>query len=425
MASSYPESYYAATSIPHESHAPLRGTLDADVCIVGGGFTGLSAALELAERGYRPVLLEARRVGWGASGRNGGQVGSGLRVGVRGMERLVGRERAAAFWKMSEEAKSIIRERIERYDIDCDYKPGNLLAVTRERFLDGLSAEAEHAAKHYGYDGYRMLDREEMRRAIASDSYCGGRLDHGGGHLHPLNYLLGVAKAAASRGAEIYEDSEVTDIQWGDPAVVRTSGGVVRARYVLLCGNAYMNDVAPSIAAKIMPIVNHVLATEPLGQNRARELIRDDCCVHSTKFVVDYFRFSSDHRLLFGGGETYSMRELPDIKGFVRRHMLEVFPQLSSVRIDYGWSGRLAITLNRLPHFGRVGRQGLFVQGFSGHGVALTQLAGRLMAETVAGTAERFDLFSGLKHQSFPGGTLLRKPLLVLGMVFYSLRDKI
>lgn len=424
MTSSYPDSYYAATANAHDAYQPLRGELAADVCIVGGGFTGLSAALELAERGYRTALLESRRVGWGASGRNGGQVGSGLRTGIFGIEKIAGRERAAAFWRMTEEAKAIIAERIARYDIRCDYKPGNLLAATRERFLPGLAAEAEHLQKHYGFDGYRMVGRDEMRRMVASESYCGGRMDTGGGHLHPLNYLLGVARAASSLGALIHEDSPVVDIRWGDPCVVRTANGSVRASHVLLCGNAYLGGLAPQIGGRIMPIVNHVLATAPLGEARARALIREDCCVHSTKFVVDYFRLSADHRLLFGGGETYSPRELPNIKSFVGKYMLNVFPQLSDVDIDYAWSGTLAITMNRLPHFGRAGRNGLFVQGFSGHGVALTQLAGRLMAETVAGRAERFDAFAALEHRNFPGGTLLRRPLLVLGMLYYALRDR-
>ena len=424
MTSTYPDSYFAATASPHHVYAPLRGEVTADVCIVGGGFTGLSAALELAERGYRTVLLESRRVGWGASGRNGGQVGSGLRTGIFGVEKIVGREGAKAFWRMTEEAKAIIAERIARYDIRCDYRPGNLLAVTRERFLPGLAAEAEHLQKHYGYDGYRMLSREEMRRMVASAAYCGGRMDSGGGHLHPLNYLLGVARAASAVGALIHEDSRVVDIRWKDPAVLRTADGSVKASHVLLCGNAHLGDVATQIGGKIMPVVNHVLATAPLGASRSRELIPGDCCVHSTKFVVDYFRLSCDHRLLFGGGETYSRREPPDIKNFVRKYMLAVFPQLSDVDIDYAWSGTLAITMSRLPHFGRVGPNGLFVQGFSGHGVALTQLAGRLMAETIAGRAERFDLFANLKHRTFPGGTLFRQPLLVLGMLYYALRDR-
>jgi gamma-glutamylputrescine oxidase len=421
---SYPNSYYAATAHPYPPYPSLDGEGEADVCVVGGGFAGVSAALCLTERGYRVALLEAGRMGFGASGRNGGQIGSGLRARMGEIERLAGRDNARMLWQMCEEAKAIIAQNIERFDIRCGFRPGNLLAATRERFLPGLAAEAEHLSEHYGYGGYQMLSARQIRALLATDAYCGGRMDTGGGHMHPLNYLLGVADAARSRGAEIFEQSEVLDVRWSDPCVVRTARGQIHAPYVLLCGNAYLGNLAPRIGDKIMPIVNHVLATEPLGEERARELISNDCCVHSTKFVVDYFRLSADGRLIFGGGETYSNREIADIKGFVRRYMLAVFPQLEDVGIDYAWSGRLAITMNRLPHFGRIGRRGFLVQGFSGHGVALAQLAGRLMAEAVAGDAERFDVFARLKHRSFPGGTLLRKPLLVLGMLYYALRDR-
>lgn len=420
----HPDSYFAATAHSYPPCPTLEGEREVDVCVVGGGFSGVSAALSLVERGYRVALLEANRIGFGASGRNGGQIGSGLRKGVRETERLVGRDNARALWDMCEEAKTIIAERIQRFDIACDYRPGNLLASTRERFLPGLAAEAEHLDKHYGYSGYRMLDRQQIREVVASDAYCGGRMDTGGGHMHPLNYLLGVAAAARSLGVDMFENSRVVEIRWSDPCIARTAGGQIRSRYVLLCGNAYLGKLVPGIGGKIMPIVNHVLATAPLGEAKAKALISNDCCVHSTKFVVDYFRLSADRRLLFGGGETYTDREIPDIRNFVRRYMLAVFPQLAKVAIDYAWSGRLAITMNRLPHFGRIGRNGFYVQGFSGHGVALAQLAGRLMAEAVAGDAERFDLFAKLKHQTFPGGTLLRKPLLVLGMLYYSMRDR-
>lgn len=421
---SYPDSYYAATAHTYPPYPFLDGGREADVCVIGGGFAGVSATLFLTERGYRVALLEAGPLGLGASGRNGGQIGSGLRIGMREIERLAGRDNARMLWEMCQEAKAIIAGNIQRFDIRCDFTPGNLLAATRDRFLPRLAAEAEHLAKHYGYRGYQMISRQQIRETVATDAYCGGRMDTGGGHMHPLNYLLGVADAARSRGAEIFEKSEVLDVRWADPCVVRTARGRVRAPYVLLCGNAYLGDLVPGIGGKIMPIINHVLATEPLGEKRARGLISNGCCVHSTKFVVDYFRLSADLRLIFGGGETYSDREITDIKGFVRRYMLAVFPQLEDVGIDYAWSGRLAITMNRLPHFGRVGRRGFFVQGFSGHGVALTQLAGRLMAEAVAGDAERFDVFARLKHHAFPGGTLLRKPLLVLGMLYYALRDR-
>lgn len=419
------DSWYAASANPHPFHAPLKGDAQADVCIVGGGFSGLSAGLHLAERGYEVVLLEAERVGWGASGRNGGQVGSGQRRDVLELEAMIGRERTRLLWRMAEEAKTIVRERIERHAIACDYRPGNLLACTKPRYMPELAAEAEHLACHYDYHGHRMLDREAMRAAVASERYCGGRMDSGGGHLHPLNFALGLADALRGAGGRIFEDSRVTGIDWTDPARVQTALGAITARHVLLCTNGYLAGLEPRVEPRIMPIDNHLAATEPLGEARARALIRDDCCVHASKFVVDYYRLTADHRLLFGGGETYSERGPRDIGAFVRRYMLAVFPQLADVRMEHAWSGRLAITLNRLPSFGRIARNGFYVQGFSGHGVALTQLAGRLLAEAVAGSVERFDVFASLPGRVFPGGRWLRKPALVAGMLWYALRDRL
>ena len=424
FSSHHPDSYYAASANACPRHPQLDGEVAADVCVVGGGFTGVSAALHLAERGYQVVLVEAARIGWGASGRNGGQLGTGLRKDVIELEPRLGPDRTHALWDMAAEAMDIITQRIHRHAIQCDYKQGNLLAATRERYLPELAAEAEHVSAHYGYDEYRLLDRAQIREAVASEQYCGGRMDFGGGHLHPLNFVLGMAGTAVAAGVAIYENSLVERVDWASPALVKTARGQVRSRYVLLCGNAYLGDVEPRISHKIMPIANHVLATEPLGEDRARELIRDDCCVCATKFVVDYYRFSADRRLLFGGGETYSFAEPPDIKAFVRHYMLKVFPQLEDARIDYAWSGQLAVTMDRLPHFGRLGATGFFVQGFSGSGVVLSQLAGRLMAEAVAGSAERFDVFADLPHRSFPGGALLRKPLLMAGMLYYALKDR-
>ena len=425
IAIDYPDSWYADTAQAHPSLSPLRGEASADVCVVGGGYTGLSAALHLAERGYDVVLLEAARVGWGASGRNGGQVGSGQRMDVIELEARYGRERARALWGLAEEAKALLRERVERHRIDCDWKPGNLFAVTKPRYLPELHRETEHLAAHYGYRGLRMLDRDEMREMVASERYCGGQFDAGGGHLHPLNLALGLARAAAGAGALLHEQSRATEIQWGRRPLVRTAEGQVRARYVLLCGNAYLGDLVPGIRSRIMPISNHLLATEALGAARAAALIPADCCVHASKFVVDYFRLSADRRLIFGGGETYHDRPPRDLRAFVRRYMLEVFPQLADLRIAYAWSGRLAITRSRLPHFGRIEDCGFFAHGFSGHGVALTQLAGKLLAEAVAGTAERFDLFAGLPHRRFPGGAWTRQPLLAAGMLYYALKDRL
>ena len=419
------DSYYAATTPAVERGHPLAGRERADVCIVGAGFTGISAALHLAERGYSVIVLEAERVGWGASGRNGGQVGSGMRESMDELERTVGPSRVEVLWTLCEEAKAIIVDRIARHGIECDWRPGNVLASTRERYMGWIEAEAEFCHRRFGYRGYRILSRAEIREEVASECYVGGRMDAGGGHLHPLRFVLGMAAAAMGAGARIFEGSRVERIRWNRPAEVSTAEGVVFAEHVVLAGNAHLGRLEPRIESRIMPIVNYQLATEPLGEQRARSLVRSGACVHSTKFVVDYYRCTADHRLLFGGGETWSDREPDDLDGFVRRYMLLVFPQLADVRIDHAWSGRLAITMNRLPHVGRLAPNGFFAHGFSGHGVALTQIAGKLIAEAVAGTAERFDVMAGLRHRPFPGGRRLRHPLLVLGMLYSVLRDKL
>ncbi len=423
------DSYYAATAIGLRDYPALAGEAGCDVCVIGGGFTGLSAALHLTERGYDVVLLEAERLGWGASGRNGGQLNTGQRKEQRALERMLGMETARQLWELAEEAKATVRERIDRHQIACDFKPGNLLVAYKPQDADGLASNSEHLRETYGYDQTRPVSRDEVAEMLGTSIYHGGRLDMGAGHLHPLNYALGLAGAANAAGARLFEGSRVTAIEDpGSPSgksVVTTGRGRVAARYVVLACNGYLGKLGPRIAGRIMPINNFVLATEPLGEEGARALIRDDVCVTDTKFVVDYYRLSVDRRLLFGGGETYSSRFPKDLKGFVRKYMLRVYPQLAETRIDYAWGGTLAITLNRMPSFGRLDPNTFYAQGYSGQGVALTSLAGKLIAEAVAGTAERFDVFARLPHRDFPGGTLLRWPGLVAGMLYYSLRDRL
>ena len=424
-ASPHPDSYYLATAVGLEEHPRLSESLDCDACVIGGGYTGLSAALHLAERGFDAVLLEAERVGWGASGRNGGQLGSGQRQWQDTLETMLGETAARQLWDLAEEAKATVKGRIARHSIACDLKPGVLHAAYKQRDVAELHGNAEHLARRYGYDESVILSRGEVAERLGTGIYHGGVLDWGAGHLHPLNYALGQARAAREAGVRIFEDSRVTGYQAGKPTLLRTAAGQVRARAVVVACNGYLETLEPRIAGTIMPINNYVLATEPLGEEGARALIRDDVAVSDSKFVVDYYRLSADRRLLFGGGETYSRRFPADIKSFVRRTMLRVYPQLAETRVDYAWGGTLAITMNRLPAFGRLEPEIYYAQGFSGHGVALTSLAGKLIAEAIAGTAERFDVFARIPSPKFPGGTLLRWPGLVAGMLYYSLRDKL
>ncbi len=423
--SRHADSYYAASAAGLEDHPATEGALTCDVCVVGGGFSGLSAALHLAERGYDVILLEAERLGWGASGRNGGQLNSGQRKPQSELERIFGQSTARLLWDLAEEAKATVKERITRHRIACDFMPGVLVAAHRPRETGTLAANAERLEKDYGYREIRPVSRDEIGQMLGTGIYHGGTLDSGAGHLHPLNYALGLARAAREAGARLFENSRVTGYRPGRPIAVRTAGGQVRAGNLVLTCNGYLGKLEPRLAGKIMPVNNFVLATEPLGAARAKELIRDDVAVCDTKFVVDYYRLSADRRLLFGGGETYASRFPKDLRGFVRKYMLRVYPQLADTRIDYAWGGTLAITLNRLPGFGRIGADVFYAQGYSGQGVALTSLAGKLIAEAVAGTAERFDVFARIPQPNFPGGTLLRWPGLVAGMLYYGLRDKL
>ena len=419
------DSYYAATANSHPHRPRLEGEISADVCVIGAGFTGISAALHLAERGYDVVLLEANRAGWGASGRNGGQAYNGQRRSQADLEHMVGAESARRLWDLGLEAVQLVCDRVARHDIACDLKPGIFQVAPKQRDVDYLKRRNEKLARDYGYTQSRLVDRDETCHLIGSKRYLGGELDMGCYHLHPLNLALGMAAAAEAAGARIFEQSPVLGFTRAEPSLVRTERGSVMARYVVVACNGYLADLEPRIAGRAMPINNFMLATEPFSDAAARALNPMDVAVSDTKFVVNYWRLSADRRLLFGGGETYSSTFPRDIRRFVRRFLLRVYPQLRGARIDYGWGGTLAITMRRLPDFGRIAPNGFYVQGYSGQGVALGNLAGKLIAEAVSGTAERFDVMASVPKHAFPGGTMLRYPLLVLGMLYYSMLDKL
>ncbi len=414
--------YYAASANPAPERPALKGELRCDACIVGAGFTGMSAALHLAERGYSVVVLEGARVGWGASGRSGGQLIVGFSPGMSRLEALAGAGPARQLWEMSLEAVATVRELVARHGIACDLKSGYLLAAHKPAHLDWMTAEVAKLADGYGYDGARVVRRGEVAEMLATTRYHGAMLDSHSGHVHPLNLVLGLARAAADAGVRIFEGSPVVRVDGGNAPAAHTASGVVRAGHVLLCANAYLDRLAPTAARKIMPVGAYMAATEPLGEERARALIRDDVAVCDSKFVLDYYRLSADHRLLFGAGVSYTGGIPGDLEGRLRRRMLRVFPQLAGVEIEYAWGGHVAITANRLPHFGRAAPGVLFAHGYSGHGVALSHLGGKLLAEAVAGTAERFDVFARLGHRTFPGGPL-RAPTLALAMLYHRLRD--
>lgn len=424
-AGTYPRSLYAANAPLLEPFSAAGGAIKADVCIVGAGFSGLSAALHLAKRGFKVVVLEAQRVGFGASGRNGGQVGTGQRLDQDELEQLVGQTRAHALWDVAQEAVADICEHCADPSFGCVFTPGIIHADHRARYVPHSRAYVDKMCADYAHEKLTFLDREALRDLVASDAYHGGTLDLTAGHVDPLALALGLARKARGAGATIHEGSRVTKITKAAKVLVETDQAQVTADHLILACNGYLGGLDASVAAKVMPINNYILATEPLGAERQDALIKRGYAVADSKFVVNYFRFSEDHRMIFGGTESYGYRFPRDIGGQVRRAMLQIFPDLRDAAIDFAWGGTLAITMNRMPHFARVAPSILSISGYSGHGVALATMGGKLAAEAVAGQAERFDLMANVPTPSFPGGARLRSPLLVLAMLWYSLRDRL
>lgn len=421
----YPNSWYAATAKQLPPFAKLEGSKTNDVCVIGGGFTGLSTALHLAERGYAVALVEAHRVGWGASGRNGGQVGSGQRLSQYELEKMVGLDDAKHLWDLAEQAKTLLQSLTKKHAIDCAYKPGVAHVEWHAKNVPALHAYTEHLEKTYGYTKIQNLDHAQTCELLGTQAYHGGSLDMGAAHIHPLNFALGLAQAAKKAGVQIYERSEVTKITEGDQAMIVTAHGKVTANHVVLACNGYLGGLNDAAAARVMPINNFIVATEPLGKNSAEALIKQDVAIADSKFVVNYYRRSTDHRLLFGGGETYGFKFPRDIRALVSKPMLQIYPQLKNVKLDYAWGGTLAITINRMPYFDRIGPNIFTASGYSGHGVALATLAGKIMAAAIAGKAESFDVMSRVNTHRFPGGRALRSPALKLAMTWYAMRDRL
>ncbi|KGC51516.1 NAD(P)/FAD-dependent oxidoreductase [Burkholderia pseudomallei] len=417
-------SYYAATVNDTTRHPPLEGTIDADVCVIGAGLTGISAALNLAERGHSVAVLEASKVGWAASGRNGGQLIGGFACGIDAFEPYLNADEIRLVWDMGLETLAIAKERIAKHAIDCAFVPGYLSAANKPRDVDALRRSRDEAARRFGYTRLRYVERDALAQYVQSSRYLGGLFDPDSGHLHPLNYTLGLARAAVASGARIHEDSAVTRIaSEASGHVVSTARGAVRARFVVLACNAFLGALAPALSRKIMPVGTYVIATEPLGEARARALMPAQAAICDSRFALDYFRPTPDARLLWGGKVSYSTLEPRKLADAMRRDMLKTFPQLADVTIEHAWGGFVDITMNRAPHFGRLTPTVYFAQGFSGHGVNTTGLAGKLIAEAIDGQAARFDVFGKIRHRDFPGGAALRMPALVLAMAWYRLRD--
>jgi len=429
-------SLYAAAPDPTPAFPRLGEDVRAHVAIIGGGYTGLSAALHLAEAGIDAVVVEANSVGWGASGRNGGQLHTGQRRDQDWLAAKLGRDEARSLWRLAEEAKALTLGLIARHRIDCDWRPGLIEAVHKARLVDDERAYVDTLRDDYGYEPVAWLDREQVAAATGTPHYFGGRLDRGAGHLDPLKLAHGLARAAAQAGARIFEGSAALAID-GDATrgftvrcrsvaeATRAVSGTVWADIVLLAGNGYLHGLDPEAEARVMPIDNYILATAPIGAGQAGGLIPGGEAVSDSRFVVYYFRPTVDGRLVFGGGETYSRTPPRDLAGFVRRHMLGIYPQLRDVKVDHAWAGTLAITMKRLPFIRRL-RPGVYVaSGYSGQGVAIAPFAGKVIAEAIGGDPARLDRFAALPVPPFPGGRLLRYPALVAGMTWYALRDRL
>jgi glycine/D-amino acid oxidase-like deaminating enzyme len=418
-------SYYAATANGETNYPALQGDIHCDVCVVGAGSAGMSTAIEAAQKGLSVVLVEGVKIGWGASGRNGGQVIGGWNQDSATLTKNHSIEMADLFWEMSEEGKKILFDRIEKYNINCDYRPGYIYTAVKERHLAEIEKyRGYQERRHYSHPTF-LLSKEELKNHINTNCYLGGYLDMGNGHLHPLNLMIGEANAATSLSVKIFEHSPVTKIDYGSEVTLHTAQGRIKAKQVALCGNTFLDNLVPTLRSKIMPAGTYIIATENLGEARAKSLMPSDAAACDMNYVLDYFRLSSDHRMLFGGGVTYSGQDPKDIVAMMRPNMIKVFPQLKDVKIDFAWGGMIDLSVNRMPHLGRVTDNVYFMQGFSGHGVIPTRIAGRVMAEVLAGQASRFDMWNKIKHYDFPGGRLFRMPALMLGTAWYRLRDLI
>ena len=414
-------SYYAASGLAQPLRPPLQGTVDADVCIVGAGYTGLNAAIHLAEQGFKVVVLGAARVGWGASGRNGGQIVHSYSRDVDVVEARFGAAVARPLAAMAFEGAQVLRERVQRYGIDCHLVDGGVYAAITARQVGHLAHQKALWERH-GHPGLRLVEGAAMSAIVRSERYRALLVDPTGGQFHPLRLAQGEAAAVEALGGQIFEQCAVQRIERGEPALVHTAQGQVRARFVIVACNAYIGDLEPALQQRSMPCGTQVVATAPLGE-LARQLIPSNHCVEDSNFLLDYFRLSADGRLLYGGGVIYGARDPQHIESIIRPKMLKTFPQLKDVAIDFAWTGNFQLTLSRLPDVGRLAPNIYYSHGCSGHGVTFTHLIGRVLGQAIAGQAERFDAFARLPHYPFPGGRLFRVPFTAMGAWYYSLRD--
>lgn len=417
-------SYYAASANPSPKRPELIGISEIDVCIIGAGYSGLSTGLHLIEKGYKVAIIEGARVGWGASGRNGGQIVNGLNASLQTIKKRYGQDTATFVAGLVQEGGEIIRERIKTYDIKCDLKEKNIFTGLTSAHMSELEERMKLWAS-YGINNQEMLDKNQLREHVNSDLYVGGVIDHSGGHMHPLNLALGEAAAFEKLGGTIYEMSPVTDVDTNAAKpVVKTAKGKMTCKTLVLCGNAYLGHVVPTLTWRVMPVSTQIMATEPLGEKLAHSLIPQDACVEDIRYILDYYRLSGDKRMLFGGGTVYGGADPSDIEAKLRGNMNKVFPQLKGVKIEHAWSGNFALSFSRVPQMGRIGNNTYFAHGYSGHGVTGSHTFGRILSEAIDGDLTRFDVFQDVPWYPFPGGRMFRVPYSMAGSWWYALRDK-
>ena len=418
-------SFYRSSVEDLNSQDQLTSDIDVDICIIGGGLTGISSAINLSKKGYSVILCEARKIGWGASGRNGGQLGIGMRKDQFTIEKKLGLRHAKELWSLGLEAVEDVKNLIKENEIDCHLVNGVMSTACFEKDIDEYKFEIEHMAKNYDFEGYKFFNKEKIREEINSKMYLAGLLNSGSYHLNPLKLTLGLAKVAQKNNVKIFENTPIEKIrEEGDIVQVMSKKGLIRANKVVVACNGYLDSILGSKKNKFMPINNYVVATEPLGEKRARQIIKNNYAVCDTRFIIDYYRFSEDWRMIFGGGETFTSNFVKNATSFVSKRMIKVFPQLQNVKIDYSWGGTLAITVNRLPHFGTLMNNKVsYAFGYSGHGLALSVLAGKLIGENIHGDHERFKFFSDINHMSIPLGSIFRRPIYSSAILYYKIRD--
>ncbi|PID65196.1 MAG: gamma-glutamylputrescine oxidoreductase [Gammaproteobacteria bacterium] len=420
----YPGSYYAASANPKPERPALKDSVETEICIIGGGYSGLSTGLHLLESGHQVTMLEGAQIGWGASGRNGGQIVNGLNASLEKIQKSYGQDTANFVGGLVTRGNHIIRRFIADYDIACDLKEKNIFAAFHKNQMRDLESKLKLWESH-GMTDHEMLDKAKMKEYVNSDAYLGGMIDHSGGHIHPLNLALGEAAAIEKLGGKIYENTLVVEVKPdNDGVTVITEFGEVRTKKAIVCGNAYLNKVVPELTDRVMPVSTQMIATKPLG-DLADELIPSDVCVEDVRYILDYYRLSADKRMLFGGGTVYGGTDPADIEAKIRPNMEKIFPQLKGVQVDYAWSGNFALSFSRVPQMGQLHDNVLFAHGYSGHGVTGSHLFGSILADAINGKTDEFERFKAIPWIPFPGGRTFRVPYSVVGSWWYAIRDAV